>query len=236
MENDVRVEFGREATDELKELVGEARENLLIVSPWLSSSTVKMALERQENGVKTRIVTTADANDSKSHFRALGDLIEKKQRTKRGARPKLQTVGLGAIGLGALGLLTLSLTGYLSVMLLVVMIASVIAGGALYSIGREALEDYWAPKVSGLVILNSNPLLHAKVYAIDGVLAVGSPNFTWTGLNKNIEALAFIEDGETANRAAKDILSTIEESSLYQLSLEEVWKTSKRVEGGKNDR
>lgn len=235
MEKEVRIKFGRQATDELKELVSKAKEKLLIVSPWLSSSTVKLALERQENNVNVRILTTASTDDSKFHFRALGDLIEKKQRVKRKARPQLEVAGLAAMSLGVLGLFTLSLTGFLSLPLFGMMIASIIVGGVLFSIGRESSEDYWTPKVSDLTVLNATPLLHAKIYVIDDLLAIGSPNFTYTGLNVNIEALAFIKNKRIASKVPGDIYSTLQEYPPRVIPLEEVWKTSKHVESGEND-
>lgn len=206
----VRVKFGSEATDELKNLVSNAKDELFIVSPWLSSSTVRTAIKKQKDGVNVDIITTSSDNDHASHRNALNRLVEKRQRVKRSERRALTASGLTLVLSGFLGLIATSLAGALDELIMIGMIAALLTGVALYFAGRESLEDYWASKVHSVVMMGVEPLMHMKIYVVDDVLAIGSPNYTYYGLNRNVEALAFIKDREVAKKTKGDVVSVLE--------------------------
>jgi phosphatidylserine/phosphatidylglycerophosphate/cardiolipin synthase-like enzyme len=187
------VRVGEDAGPLLLDFLRAARRRLLIVSPWLSPACADMALRKQREGVSTVIVTTNEGG--RDHQLALSRLVKRRKRAVAPRRWGLLAPG-AALFLG--GLCSLPLAGPPSLLLLA-------AGGILCRAGRGRTERYLAPLVDRLVLyLEEERPLHAKVYVADDMVAVGSANFTVSGLRRNIECVAF------ADASAEETIRQIE--------------------------
>jgi phosphatidylserine/phosphatidylglycerophosphate/cardiolipin synthase-like enzyme len=187
------VRVGEDAGPLLLDFLRAARRRLFIVSPWLSPACADMALRKQREGVSTVIVTTNDGNEN--HRLALSRLVERRKRVVAPRRWGLLAPG-AALFLG--GLCLLPLAGPPSLLLLA-------AGGILCWAGRGRTEQRLIPLVDRLVLyLEEERPLHAKVYVVDDRVAVGSANFTVSGLRRNVECVAF------ADASAEETIRQIE--------------------------
>jgi phosphatidylserine/phosphatidylglycerophosphate/cardiolipin synthase-like enzyme len=193
----LRVCVGEDAGPLLLDFLKTARRRLFIVSPWLSPACADMALRKQGEGVSTVIVTTND--EGRGHRLALSRLVERRKKVVAPRRWGLLAPGVALI-LG--GLCSLPLAGSLSLLLLA-------AGGILCWAGRGRTEKYFAPLVDRLVLyLEEERPLHAKVYVVDDMVAVGSANFTVSGLGRNVECVAFADaSAEETIRQVEEVLS-----------------------------
>lgn len=168
------------------------------MSPWISPEYAQILVEKILEGVNVRVFTTNDL-ENRSHVKALMKLIEAKRVVIKPAIPLVRRLGLI---LPVLGFVIAFVVLPLGALML-------IAGIAIYLVwGRDRLGIRYFPRVGegGLVIYRSEPLsmVHAKIYVVDDQVAIGSVNFTRSGVMSNFECLAWIRDplvvGEIANR------------------------------------
>lgn len=197
------MKIGRKAGEFLLDSIKRAKRRLLIISPWLSPACAELVVRKQQRGVNVEILTTNDP--SPSHQRALGELIETEKRIVRKANLPVKATGLVLVFTGILTFLA----GFLQPHTLLISLTTVCAGVVVFWIGRARTERYLRPRIESLTIYDdvANPLVHAKVYVIDDVVAIGSPNFTVTGLQRSIEAVAFLHENGIADRVIEEITS-----------------------------
>ena len=166
-----------------------ARRRLLIVSPWLSQACADIALQKQGEGVATVIVTTDD--ESRGHQLALSRLVERRKRRVKPCRWWLLIPGLALILSGLCSLHFVAQESLANPLLLVAIFA---VGAILCYAGKGKTEKYIASLVERLVLyLEEEQPLHAKIYVADDRVAVSSANFTISGLERNVECVAFVD-------------------------------------------
>ena len=220
---DVDVRVGRDAGSLLLDSIKGAHRRLLIVSPWLSPASAELVVQKQRRGVEVEIVTTNDS--SPNHLRALGELIEIGKRTRRKRRLAVQA---GGLMLAFAGILTF-LMGLFEPNSALVAAGLVCAGAILFQLGRPRTERYWKPKVGRLTVYDAvaGPLIHAKVYVIDDKVAVGSANFTVTGLRRSVEGMVFLRGDGIADRVLAQ-LDSLKNEPLVEVPLSRVVLPTKK--------
>jgi len=190
------------------DLVKRARYRLLIVSPWLSPATAGLAVEKRREGVPTMVVTTNDPDSG--HQMALSKLV---RETKHTVRPRLWWLLASGIVTVLAGLyaICLALTAGFLLWLVAGAVALLAIGAVMSRLGSGKHEWRMVPRVQRLVVsAKPAPLLHAKIYVADDRTAIGSPNFTVSGLRHNIESVAILRGHSFADEAVRRVNEVIE--------------------------
>jgi len=187
------VVIGREAGPSLLAKISNAKNRLVIVSPWISPSCAELAVRKQQQGVDVSILTTNDP--SKSHRLAIAALVSRATAEIKKPKPRLLAAGLLILLVGL----------YLVVSAQPLGAAPLAVGTVLALLGRGKRQHYMKPKVANLWI--SNEFVHAKVYVIDDEVAIGSTNFTRAALDgiTNIEAVVYLRDKDAASEVLKEL-------------------------------
>ncbi|MEM3452513.1 MAG: phospholipase D-like domain-containing protein [Candidatus Hadarchaeum sp.] len=180
------------------ELIRDAKGRLLIVSPWISPACADLAVKKQEEGVKTVLVTTNDG----SNREALLKLLER--RSQKGPPSRWWLLpGVFSLFLGICLLVGVSTSPLLCAVLMGTCVAT-------YLLGRSRRKYYYVSRIERLALyLPKEPLLHAKIYVADERVALGSANFTVSGLKKHFESIAIIDSAEIAADVVRQ-LDTLE--------------------------
>jgi len=218
---DVEIRVGRGLEDFFVERLRRAERRLWVVSPWVSKEFIPILLEAKARGVDVKLITTDDLTPA--HREALRMLITpKRELVRRGSRIA-RAVGLAMV---VVGLIAALFTAGLGLIISIV--------GALVLIAR-GLDRYRVRYTSqlgdDLVVYSLQPGrgVHAKIYIVDDMLGIGSPNLTVAGVRENFEALCWIKDPKLVEEVVK-ALESIEGFRRVELDIlgEEVWKAPQR--------
>jgi phosphatidylserine/phosphatidylglycerophosphate/cardiolipin synthase-like enzyme len=183
----INVRIGRGFRD-LVEEIQSARKRVWVMSPWISPEYAQLLVRKASEGVDVRVFTTDDLGN-RSHVSGLMELIEARRVVIRPASPLARRLGFVLFLLGLVAVFIVLPAGVLMM----------IAGAAIYLMwGRDKFGIRYFSKVGEgrLVIYHSEPLnmVHAKIYVVDDHAAVGSVNFTRSGVESNFECLVKIRD------------------------------------------
>ncbi len=204
--------LGRRAGRRVLAAVRGAEESVRVMSPYLAASLVDVLLEKAEEGVDVRLLTSTE-------FEARGEaaarrLLVQRRRVRRGAR-FVRRLGLlfsflglaGALGAGGFGLwggderLVRALAAAPVALVLFLLFRAVRVFDYFYET-RIPFASVVSPNTDGRGA--GRFLVHAKAYVVDERAAfVGSANFTRAGFGGNYESLAMIDDPD-AVRAIVD--------------------------------
>jgi phosphatidylserine/phosphatidylglycerophosphate/cardiolipin synthase-like enzyme len=200
---DVDVKIDRKSGDFFLPKLKEARQRLWIISPWVGSAYMDLALSKKEAGVDVKVITSNDYVLGQKE--ALRRLVEGHTRITKPSNTKLKVVGLSlVIGGILLALLTKGLT-----------LVFTVAGLITFVKGMERSETYWISKLGegNLKVLHYSPykIVHAKVYIADDTVIMGSANLTENGVKRNIEGMAIIRSAELATKLGQT-MATMESS------------------------
>lgn len=178
-----------------------AEEELFICSPYMSSKYAKILRDKSKQGIDVRIVTSSEESDY--HQEALNILFEREGKpTKyRNIALFLALLATASIALGFLWIYTV--------------IAAIPLGLGVYESWekhRKNIEEWEKEKETwGTLSIKQDDNVHAKFYSADGKKAViGSPNLTFSGLTKNTEFAAEIQ-----NEKAKEITEYFKKELEY---------------------
>lgn len=179
----IRRYDGQNAGRVLLPLIHSARRQLFVCSPFIGPEYARLLVHKARSGVAVYVLTSS-ASENKTHQEALAVL------TSRSA-PMLHR----SLILIAFGFLFLLFGLVRSSWALMYLGAMFLAIGLVYS-----FRKLQAPRhQSGLQLRISRDFVHAKIYGADGVIAAtGSPNLTFSGLNRNVEHLEVFEEPEAS--------------------------------------
>lgn len=200
------VYFGSSAGKAILHEMERAQSSILVISPYLSSEYIHLLARRANNGIKVTVISQAQAaKDMEPLYRAAiqQDIdIDEKSFTRRKIASFLAKVSIFT---------SLFLPYILTQAKIEIILALKISGG-LFFLGAILLViaktirpiSYSYSELFNFFILPSwknkernsyTPLVHAKIYAIDGQIAfIGSPNLTWSGMRNNYEVVVKIRD------------------------------------------
>jgi len=177
----VRRYDGQHAGSVLLPVLQSAKRKLFVCSPFISPEYARLLVSRARGGVAVYVLTS-QAPENKIHQESLSILA---------GRSINQSASRRSFLLAGLGLLFLLLSLLNSSWVLVYVGAMFLALWFVYS----RLPVRHAPQ--GLQLKISSSFIHAKIYAADDRVAVtGSPNLTFSGLNKNVEHVDVFEGRE----------------------------------------
>ena len=93
----------------------------------------------------------------------------------------------------------------------------------LKRIKENSIPNVSLPKNLELLCLpnETKPFIHSKIYLSENQLILGSANFTYSGLNKNIETLIIIEDYKIIEEMRKYCLTLFKNETLIENSIQE---------------
>jgi len=145
--------------------------------------TDRKCVKKARRGVDVYVLTSL-ASENKTHQEALAVLAGRSQRMPH--RP---------LSLIAFGLLSLLFSLLHSSWVFMYLGAMFLTLGLVYG-----LRKLQVPRGhSGLQLRISRAFMHAKIYGADGVIAAtGSPNLTFSGLNRNVEHMDIFEGSEAS--------------------------------------
>jgi phosphatidylserine/phosphatidylglycerophosphate/cardiolipin synthase-like enzyme len=158
-------------------LLTESRASLDIVSPYLSAEYARFLIRKAESGVMVRLITSSSTG--RYHQLALKVLAP---------GPTLRFYWLPFV-VGLLGLVVMFLLGY---PLAAVLVFGVCVVAAIFA-RRQPARGIHTLQVK----MQPREFVHVKLYIIDGRIAVaGSANFTFSGMNHNVERVEVKESTE----------------------------------------
>jgi phosphatidylserine/phosphatidylglycerophosphate/cardiolipin synthase-like enzyme len=222
MNANVEVKIERKIEDFFIQRLRNAKQKLWIMSPWVASEYMDLAVSMKTSGVDVHVITSNDyVNGQKD---ALSKLIEKKIRILKPENNKLKYSGLALI---VAGIILIPVTKGVSLL-------GTIVGIVLYLIGRGKSETYWISKLGdgSLVVFQHHPykMIHAKIYVADDTVIMGSANMTGNGFKHNIEAMATMQNADLATEVIGLMNNMKETSGLNTLSYDMVGRDIQYVE------
>jgi phosphatidylserine/phosphatidylglycerophosphate/cardiolipin synthase-like enzyme len=191
----MKIHIGKAQT--LLSLIENAKRRILVVSPFISPACAKLILQKQREGVSAAIVTTMHSQ------RIFPLLLEKRKEQVSPRRPWLLAHGAILI-LGGLALCLRAILTSTSPLMPAIVLA---AGIILCLAGRGKTRKYLASRIEALIVdLEEDNPLHAKIYVVDDIVAIGSANFTVSGMKNNLECVAFAKGADEVLRDIDEIL------------------------------
>ena len=192
------VDIGADVGGKLLSFVAEAKRRLVVVSPWLSPACADLAVKKQGEGVDVTIVTS-NSPENKTHQEALARLI----RSKRQKIHPLQWLAL----LPGVSLVLGGIYLTLCTPSIIAGLISATVGAVLCWVGCRTKTRFCSVVETLVVYTPPEPLLHAKVYVADDEVAIGSANFTVSGMQHNLECAAFLNGRDVA----EDVIRQVDE-------------------------
>lgn len=213
----IDIKLGRGFPELLSKIEG-ARERVWIMSPWISAENAQLLVKKAREGVDVRVFTTDDL-ENRSHASALMELIEPRDVVIKKGSPLARKAGFLLLLLGIASSFVNPLIGILALL----------TGAALYLVlGRDKRGIRYFPRVGEgkLLIFHSEPqmLVHAKVYVIDGKAALGSVNFTRSGVEGNFECLAWIKEPSVVEDVVNRLKQLERDPQLEKVRLNDIGK------------
>jgi len=222
----VEVRVGRDLEEFLVGKFQKAERRLWIVSPWVSKEFIPILLEARSRGVDVRLITTDDLTPM--HREALKQLIAPKRELVRRGSGFAKIVGL-----------ILIVAGFIAAVLTAVsLIISFIGLAILFERGLNRYRVYYVSQLGdqNLQVYHVEPgkMIHAKIYVVDDIIGVGSPNLTSAGVKRNLEALCWLKSPELVENILK-MLESIKD--FKRVGLDEigtnVWMALRRRKPGR---
>jgi phosphatidylserine/phosphatidylglycerophosphate/cardiolipin synthase-like enzyme len=227
MNAEVDIKLGHKIGDFFLPQLQNAKYRLWIMSPWLSTEYMELAVNKKKAGLDVRVTTSNDFFKN-SQKESISKLIESQIRVIREENKKLKYIGICLVVIGII--LTIN-TNWISLLLSLI-------GAILFFRGLKKTETYWISKLGdgNLTVLQYNPykMVHAKIYIVDDTVIIGSANLTGNGLNNNTEVMAAIKNNEIAQNLI-DVMNNIQEiSGLQSISYDTLGKEIEYVEPKKS--
>jgi phosphatidylserine/phosphatidylglycerophosphate/cardiolipin synthase-like enzyme len=226
MNAEVDVKLGHKIGDFFLPQLQNAKSRLWIMSPWVATKYMELAINKKNAGVNVRVTTSNNwVNGQKE---ALSRLIETQTKITKEENKYLKYIG---IGLTILGIFLIKSTDGMSLYICLL-------GFILFILSRKHSETHWISKLDegNLTIPRYNPynLVHAKIYIVDDMVIMGSANLTGNGLNHHTEVMAIIKNYEIAQKLIDDMKRIQEISGLPSVSFEEVGRDIEIIEPAHN--
>ena len=184
--NNAEVEIGT-CKDIIMSSLEDAKDEIIVVSPWISEGYAKMLKQRKDEGLNVEVYTS-DQMETGNHRDALKYLTSEKGGNSTSRIGLLSILGI------LLGLIGGNIGFFLSRPLLVIasLVVGVVSMVSLIVSRKSGVK--WSPAVDHLEVYSSR--LHSKIYIADEDVIISSANFTYTGLNKNFETAIKFQDKE----------------------------------------
>lgn len=199
--NERQVIVGRAVDSFVTSKIAEANERVIVMSPWISEFNAAMLLEKARQGVRVRLYTI---DDMRNNANALYMLLEKKRINVRLMNRALVKVGIGVMAVFAIWLAALFLTlhSLVNEYSIIAGLTGLAVGAGLFVAGLLKKYYVWISRLGdGLKVYQNQEgsTIHAKVYIVDDWVGLGSVNFTFSGLKKNLESFIWIKDRDLAD-------------------------------------
>lgn len=212
---DVTLAMGRKVSSHFEDALSHAKKRVWILSPWLSIKSAKSLVDRSNAGIDVKVFTTNDFTPG--HRKAMRELLQSKKELISQGKTWAKWVGVALLITGIATAISMS----------PIMAVLIAAGIALWvALGRDRFKKYWNCKIGdeNLVVFSYSPgrSVHAKVFLIDDLVVIGSPNFTDAGLERNLESISVIRSDELAEKMAGDVTGLEKSWRLKRKSIEEV--------------
>lgn len=231
--NDKEVIVSRAVDSFVTSKILSATSRIIIMSPWISESTATMLLDKARQGVKVRLYTI---DDMRNNANALYMLLEKKRIDVRLMNRALVKVGIAVITVFAawLAVLFLALHSLVNEYSIIAGIVGLAVGAGLFVAGLLKKYYVWISRLGdGLRVYQNQEgsTIHAKVYIVDDWVGLGSVNFTFSGLKKNLESFIWINDKDLAEQVLKQLESALSREVMLTYDV-----VGKMAEGMKKER
>jgi phosphatidylserine/phosphatidylglycerophosphate/cardiolipin synthase-like enzyme len=223
------IHIGTGAGQELLEGISRAKQEVIVVSPYLTAEQLQMLIGLHAKGVHVQLITTISGgnigNVQGYDFRA--ELIRQtKKKDPVAIQKKERLQGLRSFLLAALmAFVTGGIFTYLyyypyaqMVMLALVVITLILLYAVVMELGSISLYRYRYSTIFPIRVFidpanrtirnSSKHFIHAKLFIIDQQTAyMGSADFTCSSLMRNYESIVRIED----YAAIKELLSEVQQ-------------------------
>jgi len=223
------IYVGRYAGKELLQDIKSARQEIKIVSPYLSPSYVEELIKLQKKGVKITLITSDEIKEGDGTYSDFNhkNLIRQKRILNKNAEEK-RNMGLKVSG--ASFLIPLILIAF-SVDILIAIVFGVLSGVWFYRYYQLRIYSYKYYSIFNLKVFFSQyardvenkgtHLVHSKLYVIDKKIAyVGSVNFTHSGIKNSYECIVKVKENNAVERISKEIDNLFNSKDRYFKSIE----------------
>ena len=240
--NKDNIYIGRNAGKDLMKDIKSAKNEIKIVSPYLSAKYIEQLIKLSKKGVDVTLITSDYLKEGDGQYSDLTkyDIIKQDRITdydakkkKEKNKEKSQNLFLYGIGIILFSILLSSITNspdiiYLSFLGGILAIIAIILHNTNYS---KPIYSYKYHSIFNLKVFNSqynneltgSYLVHSKMYVIDDKVAyLGSVNFTYSGIVKNYECCVKIEDEKLVKKISEEIDKLFNSDELYSKPLE-IW-------------
>jgi phosphatidylserine/phosphatidylglycerophosphate/cardiolipin synthase-like enzyme len=167
--------------------------NLWVCSPFLGPQYAKILKEKANMGIDVRVLTS-EVPENRLHQEALAILSGTSKRPPSAI----------ALIIGGIVLIVLALAVGQAVLTLIGLLVLGV-GAAMTSFRRRNVREDVNTKVKLQI---ARKFIHSKMYIADGdVAAVGSPNLTHGGLNRNFEHLEIYRGVDSVQHVIKSYMA-----------------------------
>ena len=155
--NDAEVKIGT-CKNIIMSSLESAKEEIIVVSPWISEGYAKMLKERKDEGLNVEVYTS-DQMETGNHRDALKYLTSEKRRSSTSRIGLLSILGI------LLGLIGGNIGFFLSRPLLIIasLVVGIVSAVSFIMLRRSSVT--WSPAVDHLEVYSSR--LHSKIYIAD---------------------------------------------------------------------
>lgn len=213
---DAVVHMGLQAGRELMEGIGQARHELMVLSPCLTTAQLQLLIKMHEQGVRVNLITTISEGNigNVEGYDYRNELIQQHQhkdsqaeQKKESLRGMITFLGTALLVFMACGILTyLYYYAYAQwIMLGLVLLTFVILFATISEYLRTKVHRYTYKTIFPIRVFidpgnqkihnASKHFIHAKLFIVDQKTAfLGSADFTCASLQQNYESVIRTED------------------------------------------
>lgn len=221
------IYVGRYAGKELLQDIKLAKEEIKIVSPYLTPSYIEELIKLQKKGVKVTLIASDNIPEGDGVYSQFNhkNLIRQARDTNEMAKEKR---GMGMFLSGASFFASLILLVFSGIAL----ILGIISVGFFFYYYNLRIYSYDYYPIFNLRVFFSQyargvenkgtHVIHSKLYVIDKKTAyVGSVNFTHSGIQNNYECIVKVKEPNAVRRISGEIDSLFNSKDRYFKSIRE---------------
>lgn len=191
----------------------KAKKRLYIISPWISPTYTKLALEKKKKGLDVKVATTNNYVGKQKE--AIAELLSERQKLVKEKNPGQKHIATILLILGVISFFM----AIVSLFFILIGIILIIIAIVNYVRSREIVERYYTQvlgkdnfRIYSYAVTHS---LHAKVYIADDMIIIGSANLTWTGMNQSVESISIMKNEKIAKQVFSK-LDKLEKSGIIK--------------------
>ena len=213
---DAVVHMGLSAGKALMEAIGQAKRELLVLSPYLTTAQLQLLIQMHERGVKVNLITTISEGNigNVEGYDYRTELIRQHKRSDKDAQEKKEYIQ-GMISFLIFALLAFVLSSVLTylyyhtyawaVLLALSLLTLAFLLACISELARTSVYRYTYKTIFPIRVFidpgnrkirnASRHFIHAKLFIVDREVAfLGSADFTCSSLRHNYESVVRTED------------------------------------------